>query len=399
MTWIGCFVVNTILSSHTGVAAPVQSTVDLNTIVQITHEVPMPQELIIEADIQRCIAKYTGVLQGPLTSLTLDPLVKLFEDDFNSIRSQHEDTWNERLEFHLLISKLNLYAMVCVFESQTENNNIELRAVSSSSRNPIHYAGMAASAQVATLFTRMFNEAVANMPKPPPKYWLPFPKHYFRGIVFAAVFLLRYFILDPSSNPSDKEVARNNVTLIRNVFSMYSQEPTDEAGRAGRLVEVLGRQKIPPHAVRKINIQDRLGAAMILQGIKAATDPQDLQALRDRPERNGDTAPAESGPQTKHTGSVPMDVQPSMIAQSQHAQSQDPVTEAPQDANTLPADAADPWLSSIQALDMPYGMWDMFNESFWPAPVDLSFDGIQGSTLQPPTMQTFPNIYTGSNAP
>jgi len=244
----------------------------------------------------------------------------------------------------------------------------------------------------------MFNEAAATISQPPPKYWLPFPKHYFRGIVFAAVFLLRYFILDPSSNPSDKEVARNHVTLIRNVFSKYSQEPTDEAGRAGRLVEVLGRQKIPPHAIRKINIQDRLGATMILQDIKAVTNPQDLQYLRDRSGRNGDTATAESVSNEKPSEDVRMTAQPSTTAQPHHAQPQELVPEALQKtADLLPVDTADPWMSSIQGLDMPYGMWDMFNESCWPPQMDLSFDGMQGPTLQPPAMQAFPNEHASNN--
>ncbi|KAF1991322.1 hypothetical protein K402DRAFT_459347 [Aulographum hederae CBS 113979] len=364
LTWAACFWVSTQISSHLGICPPLHNAIDMDAIVDASRENALSRELAPGTHIQYCLAKLSEIMTNPMAAALQDPLLRAFEDELNSLKTKYDDMWSNRLEVQLLVAKLMLFAMAMSQIERREDERADILSSDSSNepKKVVLYSALATAVQVINLVHRMFSDIIAKYPSGHHDFVFPLPKVYFRGITFSAVFLLRYFILDPSPFPSDMELARNNVTMVHDLFARFSNHPFDEAARVVKFLEALGRQNLPRATLRKINIRDRLGAGLVMAGIKTAWEMQKEMAQAEKDVSEDDPSPIrESEGVTPVTG---------------HSAGTDQVLPETQIHLPMPmvTDGPDAWLSG---LDLPGGMWDVFNDSFW-GPNDLPLEGFPG---------------------
>ena len=68
-----------------------------------------------------------------------------------------------------------------------------------------------------------------------------YPKHYFRVLVMAGMYLLNLLISDRDISEQDERLARSHINQVYEGLRHWSQQDIDEADRAARMIELLFR--------------------------------------------------------------------------------------------------------------------------------------------------------------
>jgi hypothetical protein len=203
--------------------------------------------------VQHTLAKFTSVVLNDPNGSVSYSLIQLVDGELDGLRSRFPSEWTSRVEVNVLIAKLHLYAMsvVRLHADRTSRDvllklgfPVALRIVYLTEQG-LHYKSTDPQSLGTTALSRTL------------------PKEYFRGIVLAAVFLLRYFALNERAIKEEQELARNHVAIVHSFFKAGVLAPGDEYDRATKFFELLSRSQPVDIDNVKLKVDNRLGQSLV----------------------------------------------------------------------------------------------------------------------------------------
>lgn len=240
--------------------------------------------------------------ESQLTAL----LERSFKHELELTKDRFVSCWNSHIELIFLSARLHIIAAIVVSQSKRMNTSKDL------SLSPDHLLAITLSEGFSSAIGFIQGmchggdepvpaSSIANQAVPASSlYMRGLPKIYFRTILFAAFYLLRYHISGPSDNAEDGTLARKHVDMVCVYLRQASTDPSDEPGRSGVVIETLMRASMSPQAadLSSMRISDRLGASILYDALTKAhelrTKPAKLYSDQDQPQRQ--TVGAQSSP-------------------------------------------------------------------------------------------------------
>ncbi|KAF2457086.1 hypothetical protein BDY21DRAFT_33914 [Lineolata rhizophorae] len=334
ITWLACFYVATrfvpailcnlnsngrfttnelhSLSQTNGLLPPLRSPEDLACITKIISDPAIPRGFAAVADIQRCVANYTTVLSESTEASMISSIAQIFEQDLNMTKSRFSYCWSPRAEALLLVAKLYMYGTIAVNQLKqitAEPDNLVCNSTIFSHRVTLSQGLGVAIRLIQTLCNNLTapESSSDSAPTAPPEQQTNtynFPKFYMQGLIFAAMYLIRFFALGAWDIPDDRDRARNHVILVHTQMQHMSRNPMDEAGRAASCIETLSRGSGAAAPLTKgiasLRVSDRLGASILFDGISTASEIRNksvfLQNDQENPQQSlsPETSPGQS---------------------------------------------------------------------------------------------------------
>jgi len=255
-----------------GLPPILKGTIELTTVHAMAKQNHIPSKLTIEAEIQRCIAKYHDPIIGNMDSSVRDSLVQLCDQELDNIPNQFPGLLDTFLTFTFLIAKLHLYTLALVKESRRLADKRGVDPCSPSTR--FQYLGMTAAHRAIDLYcddlaTGPLFEAVKDRLV---NFHRSLPKNYFRGVLFATFFLLKYFALNSSCPEERRTTARNKILRVHAKLREFAPHQLAEPGRAATVIEVLCRQGDPFTTEVGSEVEDRATASVAWDALISAAN-------------------------------------------------------------------------------------------------------------------------------
>ena len=226
-----------------------------------------------QVEIERLVIRFTTTLEIQKDSRTVESLVQLFDHDLDQIRTAFEDVWTEEIDMNLQTAKLYLYSMCFL---SRDGQGAGTGSSTSEAQNPppsptVLQLGLAAAVRLTHTFRNLRSQ---RHPMTPPDSshlqeeddvghleW--YPKHTWRAVAFATIFLLRYIAAVSHAPDSDRELARNQVSEMHRLFMQFNHSV--EHIETARTMEILGR--MPLKALAGVNkyVNHRGGASIVYE--------------------------------------------------------------------------------------------------------------------------------------
>ena len=237
-----------------GLPPLVTGTSELDATERFVREHPIPREFAYQVMIQRVVAKFMNVLMEDPINYSL---VQLVDGELDNLKTSFPTEWTPRAEFNVLSAKMHLYGMAVLrMHSDPSRRDVILKLGFSSSLRIIYLAEAGLG----------FNSEQYPDLQPPSLYSI-LPKNYFRGLVFASVFLIRYFALNTRASTEEQELARNHIAIVHTILQSGAVGNLPECQRAAFLLEVLGKQQPSDVDNSKLSIESRMGPSLIFDAI------------------------------------------------------------------------------------------------------------------------------------
>jgi hypothetical protein len=254
-----------------GLSPLIHSPSELETIERFARESPIPREFAYHVMVHHTLAKFTDVLNDPRGAIS-HSLVQLVDGELDGLKARSPTEWTTRAEFFVLVAKLNLYTMAVVRMHSDP-----------SSRDILLQRGFTVAVRIIYLNDQGLHytpEEYAEMP--PDVLSRTLPKVYYRSLVFASIFLLRYFALNTRASSEEQEIARNHLSVAHKYLKSGSLDPEDERARGALLLENLSRQKPFDIENVKLRIDNRMGASIVFDAVTTGhsiqNKPQDAES-------------------------------------------------------------------------------------------------------------------------
>ncbi|KAF2474393.1 uncharacterized protein BDR25DRAFT_215847 [Lindgomyces ingoldianus] len=262
-TWLGCFLSSASLSIFLGLSPLIDSTTDLNTIEKFVREPSVQREFAYQVMVHHTLAKFTNILANDTNGPINHSLVELIDGELDALQTRFPTDWTPRTEFNVLVAKLQLYTMTIVrTQSDPASHDVLLKL------------GFSAALRIVYLSKESL-PYVSDEHNDLNPAWLQrsLPKNYFRSLILAAIFLLRYFALNSRATAQERELARNHVIIVHAYFKEGATNDTrDERLRAAALLEHLGQQQAVDIENAKLRIDNRLGASLLFDAISESAE-------------------------------------------------------------------------------------------------------------------------------
>lgn len=216
---------------------------------------------------------------------------------------------------NLLTAKLHFYSAITVKQVKQTITAQDSLEINNPARFPYRSTlsfGLATSVRLIQLIC---NELLAAYKVPsrggsdtPPLVPVLFnglPKNYLRILAFSALFLIKYFALDPACSPDEQNIARNHVLMAYSQFTRFSEDPLEESSRVATVIEALSR--CPPSSSRgpyALRTDNRHGASIIYDAVSTASEIRNLPVHvpnEDDSGRFGNCTPDYEGQQTRES--------------------------------------------------------------------------------------------------
>jgi len=256
---------------HVGVSPSINSTTDLATIEQFIRTYPIPPEFAYQIMVQHTLAKFTTVVLENSQEVVSHSLVKLIDTELDGLKVRFPTPWTPRVEMAVLVAKIHLYTMTII--------RIQLDLTS---REILMKNGFS----VALRIVYLSDQGLGYRPQeysdlPPEVLQRAIPKNYFRTLVLATVFLLRFFVLNIHATPEEQEIARNHVAMAQRYLKAGALGNQDERARGAFLLEMLSRQQPVDVDHTRLRIDDRMGASLVFDAITTGHELRNLPAAVD----------------------------------------------------------------------------------------------------------------------
>ncbi|KAJ3577348.1 hypothetical protein NPX13_g3217 [Xylaria arbuscula] len=285
--WLGCFYVNSCLSMNLGLRVMLDSSSELARITAYLEDFPIPREFASEIKLQAIVADFKNVLSHTSSDGTIDSsILHILDRELDNLRSSYPDQWPRMLEYNTLIAKLHMYVVVIARDYKTNNTarDILLKLCFSTSLRIVFLANVRRTEELPEchgLSASLQQRAL--------------PKSYFHGLCFTAVFLIRYFSLNPAASVEEQQLAANHVATCHAIFKSFPS-PTGEFARVARTIEdlcQLGPTTIEGGAVST----DKAGVWVLIQALRVASQkrdpvPADPEALCTPPAQSTSLSPS-----------------------------------------------------------------------------------------------------------
>ncbi|KAK8130039.1 hypothetical protein PG999_002419 [Apiospora kogelbergensis] len=317
---------------HLGLAPLISQPSELRMIKSLFRDYHGPREFLTQVKVQQLITSFSSMLWPNNNGLLIDvSLVQTIDEKLDEILdeqksdlSTHNTECADFTDFTILTAKLHMYAAI-----------VTRAPGDSTSRSIILKMGLGAALRIidlaqsivprpATATVGAGGEGSQNNTAPQPELsreecQRALSKKHFLAIVFAVVFLLRYFSLNSAAPADERQRAANHVLAARGLFRSWSLDPRDEYARAAVLFETLCRQAPSPARAgadddpqQKPRATDRMGVSILFDAISTA---QELRKVSVEPSEKGqatwptdgldDTAAAASSSNDKNSDDLP----------------------------------------------------------------------------------------------
>ncbi|KAF1839014.1 hypothetical protein BDW02DRAFT_564354 [Decorospora gaudefroyi] len=245
------------LAKHVGVSSPIRGSADLATIEQFVRSYPLPPELTYQIMVHHTLAKFlTTIVDNAQESIT-HSLVKIIDTELDSLKARYPTPWTPRAETANLTAKLLLYTTVIIRPSTAP----PLREI-------LMRNALAAAVRTIYLMDQGLAYASPEFPNVPAEnLQRTLPKNYFRTLVLATTFLLRFFVLNRQASAEEQELARNHVAIAQRFLTIGAVDPQDERMRGAKLFERLSRQAPVDLEEEKLRVDDRMGASLVFDAV------------------------------------------------------------------------------------------------------------------------------------
>lgn len=259
---------------HVGVSPSINGTLELATIENFVRSYPIPSEFAYQIMVQHTLAKFTTIVLENSQEIVSHSLVKLIDTELDGLKSRFPTPWTPRVEMAVLVAKIHLYTMTII------RMQLDL-----TSREILMKSGFSVALRIVYLSDQGLGFRSSDYGDLAPEVLQrTLPKNYFRALVLATVFLLRFFVLNIHASPEEQELARNHVAMAQRYLKAGSKGPADEKFRAARLLEALSRQQPVDLDTTKLRIDDRMGASLVYDAI---TTGQELRGAKPEIEEEG----------------------------------------------------------------------------------------------------------------
>ncbi|KAH8885477.1 hypothetical protein GQ53DRAFT_828881 [Thozetella sp. PMI_491] len=271
---------------------------------RFVRDTSVPKGFAALVDVERCVAKYTALVSEHTSFDAVQSLIQLFEHELDVTKSGYEDVWNDRIEFVFLAAKLYIYASLAVNEGRDMASGD--RAVRNRAPSDTYCTHLSQGLSAAVRITSILSSGCFSLQAHPSTSASPeilehqlhldgLPKFYFRALVFAAFYLLRYFALNGQCRPADRDLARNHVIMAYNYMQKHSADPMDECGRAAAVIDALSRggsTSQQMEGMAALRVRERLGASIFYDALTVANElrnkPVRLRSTTDGPQQSPD---------------------------------------------------------------------------------------------------------------
>lgn len=300
MLWLACFYTSTWISQSIGVPPTLRSAEDLATIARITSERAIPRYFAAMVEIQVCVAKYTVLISESSENHVASSLERAFKYELDLTKDRFAACWDTDIECVFLTAKLHLTATLAVSQSKQLDAAGEgsIDTIQGSSLRVNLSEGLSSATRLIQLMCLGREQSSA----PPEtsssgRYAMPvddlymqgLPKLYFRALVFATFYLLRYHVSGTLGAAVDADLARSHVGIACSYLRKHSTEPSDEPGRSAAAIETLNRYSASRGLSRSMRISDRLGASIVYDALTMASElrtrPVRLMSEQDEPQQ------------------------------------------------------------------------------------------------------------------
>jgi hypothetical protein len=230
---------------------------ELDATERFVRENSIPREFAYQVMVQRVMSKFMNVLMDDVKEPINYSLVQLVDGELDNLKTSFPTEWTPRVEYNALSAKLHLYAMAVL---RVHHNP--------STRDVILKLGFSSSLRIIYLAELGLGFKSERHPSiQPSSLYRLLPTNYFRSVVFASVFLLRYFALNTRATTEEQELARNHLAIAHTILQSGSIGNLPECQRAALLLEILGRQQPGDIDNLKLKIDSRMGASLIFDAI------------------------------------------------------------------------------------------------------------------------------------
>lgn len=253
---------------HVGVSPHINETTELATIENFVRTYPIPQEFAYQVMVHHTLAKFTTIVLENSQEVVSQSLVKLIDTELDTLKSKFPAPWSPRIEMAVLVAKLHLYTMTII------RMQLDL-----TSREILMKSGYSVALRIVYLSDQgLFHRSDDYPDLSPEALQSSCPKNYFRALVLATVFLLRFFALNRNASPDEQEIAKNHIAIAQRFFKAGAVDPSDEKARAALLLEVLSRQEPMDIDNTKLKVDDRMGASLLFDAITRGHELRHIKA-------------------------------------------------------------------------------------------------------------------------
>ena len=263
------------------------SSSELSRITAYLEDFPIPRDFASEIKLQAIIADFKNVLSHTCSDGTTDSsIIHLLDRELDNLRSSYPDQWPRWLEYNTLIAKLHMYVVVIArdYKANHTARDILLKLCFSASLRIVYLANMRRTEELPEchgLSASLQQRAL--------------PKSFFYGLCFTAVFLIRYFSLNPAASAEEQQLAANHVATCHAIFKSFPS-PTDEFARVAKTIEDLC-QLGPTTIESGVVSADKAGVWLLLQALRVASRKSDpvtaeLEPLATAPAQSASISPS-----------------------------------------------------------------------------------------------------------
>lgn len=244
----------------TGVPPSLRGAHELSTVDMILERSFVPTKLSIETEIQRCVAKYHDAMLGEMDGPVRETLVQMCDREMDNIPLRLSSSLDSYLTFSFVVGKLHVYTLALVKEgaSSAHKRRFDPHTRGATYQN----LGMTAANRIIELYCNGLETPLGQSDKSLINRYLALPKSFFRGVLFATFFLLKYFALNSSCPDEDKLSARNKVLMVHAKLRATAPHQFSESGRAATVIEVLCHHADNGNANIGIEVEDRASASV-----------------------------------------------------------------------------------------------------------------------------------------
>lgn len=282
------------ISQSIGVPPTLRSAEDLATITRITSERIIPRHFAAMAEIKICVAKYTTLISESSENHVASSLERAFKYELDLTKDRFAAScWDTDIECIFLTARLHITATLAVSQSKQLDAAGEgsVDTIQGSSLRVNLSEGLSSATRLIQLMCLERDQAapVDTTSSTSARYALAvdelymqgLPKLYFRALVFATFYLLRYHVSGTFGGAAvDADLARSHVGIACGYLRKHSSDPSDEPGRSAAAIETLNRYSASSRGLmRSMTISDRLGASIMYDALTMASE------LRTRPVR------------------------------------------------------------------------------------------------------------------
>ena len=237
-------------------------------------QTPLPQHFLSQLDIQEYWIRVAAMVNGNTLRSLQGSLLELLERDLDVLGAKLPHPLLPTVHVDFLAAKLRLYALPL------------LSARPSPAKPPdalckaLWYKGFHIAVQISNIFAVSAEKgrslsSPADRALPHEGITIYYPKHYFRVLVMAGMYLLILLATDRDMSPQDKVLARNRVKEVYEALIHWSSHDRDEFMHTAKVIELLSRHVedddlLDGNGNAELDAVDSTSSSIIHNGVKLA---------------------------------------------------------------------------------------------------------------------------------